>query len=164
MTAEEYIQWIVLRGQTNDEDFDLLKNTPVKCHLERKAFRVLRVMVPPAHANEPPEVERIFDILRSGDATKYKPINDKDQKVLKSLHKNVRSRWVGNYTMVDRDLYVASPSPAISTSLIAATTPRFQYDLRILSIHPLPIHPRSESTTRQLHASRATGTEGWGNI
>lgn len=103
LTLQEYIDQIANETPEQKEQRDMLMNAPENATCERIAFRILRVMTPPAHANEPKGLEALFKQIR-----KNLPGQFLDPSVLKAAHKKIRERWYPNYTLLDQDWQVYS--------------------------------------------------------
>lgn len=94
ITVEELIEDRASMLQ-DDDVMDMIERCPQNVIAERMAFKKLRVLVPPPHANEPAEVETSFKKIRASDFS--------GRLDLDGLHQLVRKRWSPNYTMLDEN-------------------------------------------------------------
>lgn len=105
LSAQELIKsW----EEMDDEEYNWITETqhtvPMTALAERRAYPVLRVLVPPPGCGEPKELEdHVFEPLRKPDQRGVQT-----QILKRFLDKFIRNRWVPNYTLLDRRWYVAA--------------------------------------------------------
>lgn len=97
LSIDEYIEELVKYALKDDGRVERLRSAPPNAVQEREAFTTLKVMVPPAHANEPEEIDDIFDDIRTNEWKFFPP-----REYLDAVHEYVRKQWLPNYTLLDK--------------------------------------------------------------
>lgn len=96
-------QLIEQRSREDDDDLlDMIEKCPPNALGERMAFRELKVLVPPAHANEPSILEGGFKQIRLNE-----PRKSVDPSTFNTMRQLIRKRWSPNYTMLDKNWYAS---------------------------------------------------------
>ncbi|KDQ18535.1 hypothetical protein BOTBODRAFT_185105 [Botryobasidium botryosum FD-172 SS1] len=90
LSLEDYIDRLT---QITPEELARMENAP-NSFMEREAFDILKVMVPPAHAKEPKALEKVFKVIRAGRSIPRK-------EMLEAAHRAISERWIPNYTLLD---------------------------------------------------------------
>lgn len=97
ISLQEYVD-MLCEPPVDEDTMDIAMSAPDNAVLERLMFKLLKVMVPPADAGEPPELEKVFKEIRA-DNQQGLP----NPKAIHAIHKQISQRWIPNYTLLDRD-------------------------------------------------------------
>lgn len=97
ISVPELIETVRLSMENDDGTSEMMRGCPRNVQPERMTFKYLKVLIPPAHAAEPPVLARVFRKIRDND-----PIG-LDDDTLATVYALIAERWRPNYTLLDRN-------------------------------------------------------------